>query len=376
MPVLQDIQDAQKRISPFLLQTPSVLSAALSERLEAKVYLKLETMQRTGSFKERGALNRLLLLDDEQKQKGVVTASAGNHAQGVAYHATRLGIRATVFMPQHAPIVKITQTEGYGATVTLVGENFDDAHAAAKQFSKERGSFYLHAFDDDAVIAGQGTIGLELILEVPSIDVVIVPVGGGGLMAGVSTAIKSQHPNIRLIGIEPEALPSIADGLATRCVSRKAKEWFCVNDDEIARAILFLIEKQKIVTEGAGAAGVAALLANKIKELKGKTIVVVVGGGNIDVHLISRVIERGMVESGRLVRLRVTVFDRPGALGALLEAVGRSAANVMAIRHERAFVHTSWDHVQVDLVLETRDRMHIEQVVSMLHHKGFTVWVE
>jgi threonine dehydratase len=399
MITLHDIQEAQERIRAHLLETPCVFSSHLSEKVGARVYLKLENAQRTGSFKERGALNRLLSLSESEKKRGVVTASAGNHAQAVAYHATKLGIVSTIFMPQCTPIIKATRTEGFGANVRFVGENYDDTQQAALEYAVESGAVYVHAYDDDLVIAGQGTLALELMTQIPDLDVMVTPVGGGGLIAGIAMALNALKPSVRVVGVEPGNLMSmksaidahalvslpaaatLADGIRVRRVGHKTyeicsklvHEWAGVSDDEIARAILFLLEEQKTIAEGAGAAGVAALFDGRIKDLKNKTICVVIGGGNIDANLLSQVIERGMIESGRLVKLAINLHDRPGELGELLTQIGKARANVMEVHHERAFGAAIWNDVEVDLVLETRGKKHIAEILSLIRSKGYAV---
>ena len=399
MVTIIDIEKAHERISDFIFKTPCIFSEDLSRSTNASVFLKLDNMQRTGSFKERGALNRLLLLDEQEKSKGVVTASAGNHGQAVAYHASRLKIPVQVFMPLNSPAIKISRTENYGAKVHLIGDSYDDAHQAAQHFSQVSGAFYLHAYNDAAVIAGQGTLALEIKEQLPKVDTVIVPVGGGGLIAGVAVALAVTSPKTQLIGVEPSVMPSmanaiaangpirlpiadtIADGVRVRLVgnltyaicSKVVQKWVSVDDDQIARAILFLLEQQKTIAEGAGAVGVAALLGGQIAPLKNSCICVLVGGGNIDVHTLARVIERGMVESGRLVRLAVKIKDLPGELHSLLETVSCAHANVIEVRHERAFAHTLWSDVEVNLVLETRGRNHVAEILSLMRAKGYVV---
>jgi threonine dehydratase len=399
MVTIVDIEKAHKRISDFIFETPCIFSEDLSKITGASVFLKLDNMQRTGSFKERGALARLLLLDTQERAKGVVTASAGNHGQAVAYHASRLGIPAQVFMPLNSPAIKISRTENYGAKIHLGGDNYDDAHQAALLFAEKTGAFYLHAYDDAAVISGQGTVALEIKKQLPNTDMVIVPVGGGGLISGIAVAMKALSPQTQVIGVEPSVMPSmakaiaakgpvklltahtIADGIRVRLVGKLTyaicahlvSNWISVDDDQIARAILFLLEQQKTCAEGAGAAGVAALLDRKIPSIRNKCICVLVCGGNIDVYTLTRVIERGMVESGRLVRLTVKIKDHPGELQSLLEVISHSQANVLEIRHERAFVHTIWSDVEVNLVLETRGKNHVVEILSLMRTKGYVV---
>lgn len=396
---IQDVKAAYKRISPFILKTPCVYSPSLSLFLKAKIYLKFDHMQYTGSFKERGALNCLLSLSSKQKKRGVVTASAGNHGQAVAFHAARLGIPAHIFMPLNTPYIKVSRTENFGAKVYLTGENYDDAHKAALNLTDKLQAFYLHAYDDNKVIEGQATIALEIADQLSDLDKVVVAVGGGGLISGIATVYSQISPHTQIVGVEPVDLPSmsraiqekrpiklpaaytIADGIRVRKVgqltlaicAKLVHEWVFVDDDQIAKAILFLLEQQKIVCEGAGAAAVAALLERKINKIEGKTVCVVIGGGNIDSNVLTQVIERGMVKSGRLVRLKVKIQDQPGKLNELLEIISKTAANVIEIRHERAFIYALWSDVEVDLVLQTRSENHIVEILSLLKAKGYAV---
>ncbi len=393
---LADIIAARARIQGTVVRTPLSRSAGLSALAGGDVRLKLENLQLTGSFKARGALNRLLQLDDAERKRGVIAASAGNHAQGVAVHAQRLGIAATIVMPVATPLIKVTRTQNFGANVVLHGEGYDDAYARAKELAAEHGYVYVHAYDDDAVMAGQGTIGLEILEDLHDVDDVVVPVGGGGLIGGIGTAIKAQRPQTRIIGVEsslvasmkaalaagkPVQLPAartLAEGIAVGKVGGKnvdvcknvVDDIVTVDDDAIARAILFLLESEKTVAEGAGAAGVAAVLGQKWAT-QGRKIAVVVCGGNIDVNVLSRIIERGLVESGRLTRLSVLVPDRPGALADALAEVARTRANVIEVHHERAFMSGSLGQVRVDLVVETRGTAHVDDLIAALVAKGF-----
>ncbi len=394
-----DIEAARRRLGDAVKVTPCEPSDALSASTGSVVCLKLENLQHTGSFKARGALNRLLLLTPEERAQGVIAASAGNHAQGVAYHAQRLGIRATIVMPVGTPLIKVTRTAGYGAEVIQYGENYDAAFEEATRLVALRNMVYVHAYDDELVMAGQGTIGLELLEQNPYLQVVVVPIGGGGLITGIATAMKEVKPAIRIVGVECTALPSmkraleaghvvelpaartIAEGIAVRKVGAKCleaakrvvDEIVTVDDDEIARAILYLLEREKTVAEGAGAAGVAALLSGRIADVKGKRVCAVVCGGNIDVNVISRIIERGLVESGRLARFAVTVPDRPGALAEMLTRVGALKANVVEVHHERTFNRGALGVVDIDLVVETRGHAHAAELVESLHSAGYVV---
>lgn len=394
---LADIEEARRRIRDQVKVTPCKPSESLSEITGADVWLKLENLQHTGSFKARGALNRLLRLTEEEKRRGVVAASAGNHAQGVAFHATRLGIRATIVMPVATPLVKMTRTAGFGADVKLFGENYDSAFQEAQRLCEERGAVYIPGFDDDDIIAGQGTIGLELLEQNPYLQAIVVPVGGGGLISGVALAMKEVRPSLRIIGVEAAALPSmaaavaqggpvtldpgvtLADGIAVRRVGAKCHEickdlvdeYVTVDDDEIARGILYLLEQEKTVAEGSGATPVAALLAKKISGLQKRKVGLLISGGNIDVNVLSRIIERGLVETGRLARLELSVPDRPGALADMLHCVATAKANVVEVHHERAFMGGPFGRVSVVLVVETRGGSHVEELCSALSAKGY-----
>ena len=396
MLTLADIVAARSRLLGFVVRTPLAHSSSLSVQAGGEVRLKLENLQLTGSFKARGALNRLVTLSVEEKLRGVIAASAGNHAQGVAVHATRLGIKSTIVMPVSTPLIKVTRTQNYGAEVVLHGENYDDAFAKATELAAVHGYVYVHAYDDDLVMAGQGTIGLEILEDFADVDDVVVPIGGGGLIAGIGTAIKAQRPQVRIIGVELGSLPSmkvalaagkpvqlpaartLAEGIAVRLVGQKnvdacknvIDDIVTVEDDEIARAILFLLESEKTVAEGAGAAAVAALLAGRL-QTQGRKMALLVCGGNIDVSVLSRIIERGLVESGRLTRLHVLVPDRPGALADALTEVARTRANVIEVHHDRAFLSGSLGQVRVDLVVETRGTDHVRDLIHALRARGF-----
>ena len=391
------IEEARRRIRDQVKVTPCKLSEGLSELSGADVSLKLENLQHTGSFKARGALNRLLRLSDDEKKRGVVAASAGNHAQGVAFHATRLGIHATIVMPEATPLVKVTKTAGFGAEVKLHGANYDEAYQEACRICEERGAVYIQGFDDDDIIAGQGTLGLELLEQNPYLQAVVVPVGGGGLISGLAVAMKEVRPSLRIIGVESSVLPSmaaaveaggpttldagvtLADGIAVRRVGAKCHalcaqwvdEYVSVDDDEIARGILYLLEQEKTVAEGSGATPVAALLANKIPNLDRKKVALVISGGNIDVNLLSRIIERGLVETGRLTRLELSVPDKPGSLAEMLNCAAAARANVVEVHHERAFMEGPLGRVSVILVVETRGETHVKELLEALARKGY-----
>ena len=394
-----DIEAARKRIGDAVYQTPCAYTKTLSDLTGTRLFLKLENLQMSGSFKERGAANKLLSLGDEERARGVIAASAGNHAQGVAYHARRLGVRAVIVMPTATPLVKVSATRGFGAEVVLHGANYDEAYAEARRIEAAESLTFIHPFDDDAVMAGQGTIGLELVEQNPYLDAVVVAVGGGGLAAGVATAIKETNPRIKVYGVEPKGMPSmklaleagapvtvpasktIADGVAVKTVGARTFE-VCqrylddvvlVDEEEIAEAILLLLEREKTVAEGAGAAPLAALVHQRLPQLVGKKVAAVVCGGNIDVNVIARIIDRGLVKSGRLMRLRVLMPDLPGALSGLLGVLGAQAANVLQILHERTAARYELGHVAVELTLETRGFDHVAEIERAIAEKGYQI---
>jgi threonine dehydratase len=393
-----DIVAARARLAAVVAATPCAYSETLSVMTGSRVFVKLENLQVTGSFKERGAANLLLQLGAAERRRGVIAASAGNHALAVALHAARVGIAAVVVMPEWAPLGKVTAARRHGAEVILAGENYDAAYARAKEIEAERDLVFVHPFDDPRVIAGQGTIGLEILEQVPGLDAVVVPVGGGGLIGGIGLAVKTERPRVRVIGVQAEEMPSmkaalaagqrvtvpaattIADGIAVRragehtfdLVRRYVDDIVSVDEEEIANAILLLLEIEKTVAEGAGAVSLAALV-NKRVALEGKTVAVVLSGGNIDVNLIARIIERGLVKDGRLVRLRVTLRDRPGALAQLTGLVAQGRANVLHIHHDRAFSRTRVGESEVELTLETSGRDQIETITRHLRQAGYAV---
>lgn len=395
---LKHIQQARERIAKSIRDTPCQLSESLSELCGARVHVKFENLQATGSFKERGAANKLLQLSAEERKRGVVTASAGNHGLGVAYQAKKLAMPATVVMPKGAPLIKQVNVRRLGGTVLLHGDSYEQAVAKGRQIERDEKKVYVHGFDDPDVIAGQGTLGLELAAEVPELEAVIVPVGGGGLIAGVGVAIKALKPAVKVIGVEPqrcasmtgalkagkpvsvEAKPTIADGLAVNRVGdvplglakSVLDEMVMVSEEEIARAILVLLETEKTVVEGAGAAGLAALLAEKVK-LRGKTVALPLCGGNIDVNMMANIIERGLAKDGRLVWLRTFVSDKPGALAAVSRVIADSGASVKDVFHNRAFGRVEPGGVEIHWVLETRSHEHIAELVMRLREKNIQV---
>ncbi|MHB8416886.1 MAG: threonine ammonia-lyase [Myxococcales bacterium] len=395
---LADVERARERLRGELVLTPCRKTIWLSKLAGCDVFLKLESLQATGSFKERGALNRLLLLDPAERARGVISASAGNHAQGVAYHAGRLGISATICMPEGTPLVKAASTRAYGARVVLHGANYDEAYEEARRLQEQEGCVFVHPFDDDAVIAGQGTIGLELLEQLPDLDQVFVAVGGGGLIGGMALALKEKKPQVRVVGVEPRAIPSmqaslaagqrvtvdaastIADGIACRTVGertlplarRYVDDMITVGEEEIASALLLLLEREKTVAEGAGAAPLAGLLQQRAATA-GKRVVLVLSGGNIDVNLIARVIERGLVKAGRLVRLVIKISDRPGSLARLTAAIAEQRANVIEIFHNRTSSRSALGEALVEVTLETRGPDHIEELRRFLSERGYEV---
>ena len=403
MVTLKDIEEARGRIQDGIERTPCPRSKYFSELLDLnEVYFKLENLQRTGSFKERGALNKLLTLTPEERARGVIAASAGNHAQGVAFHAGKLGIKATIVMPEQTPLIKVTSTRGYGAKVVLHGANFDEAYAEALRIQQRENQVFIHPFNDPYIIAGQGTIGLELLEQVPNLEVVVMPIGGGGMTSGVACALKSLNPKITIIGVQAASVASmkasidaghileippgttVADGIAVRkpgahtfeAIRAFVDRIVTVEEEEIASAILQLLEREKTVAEGAGAVAVAALLNGKVPEARGRIVGVVISGGIIDVNLISRIIERGLVKDGRLVRLRVNVPDRPGSLARFITSVGEQGANVVEIHHNRTFARAALGQVEVDVTLETRGQPHVLELIEFLRQKGWAVKVE
>lgn len=393
---LSDIEAARVRIAGRVRTTPCARSRFLSEATGANVFLKMENLQLMGSFKERGACNRLLQLTPEERRRGVIAASAGNHALGVAYHARALGVPATIVMPRTSPLVKVMDTRALGATVEQVAGGYDDAFEVATRRARDRGLVVIHAFDDPHVLAGQGTLGLEILEQVPTVEAVLTAVGGGGLVAGVATAVKATRPTVRLIGVQTEAMPAmqaalrdghpvriettrtIADGIAVglvgalpfAAVTRLVDEVVTVDDEEIAEAILTLLEKEKTVAEGAGAAPLAALIHRELG-LVGQTVVVVVGGGNIDVNVLSRIIDRGLVKSGRIMRTRLMLPDRPGSLAQLLAIVAEREANILSVDHDRSAARLEMDQTYVDIQAETRGFDHVTEILDALRAHGF-----
>lgn len=385
------IEAAADRIRSSIYESPLMHSKMLSRLTGNSVFLKLENLQMTGAFKERGALNRILTLTDEERRQGVIAASAGNHGQGVAYHATQRGIPAQIWMPRLTPLIKLSATRAYGADVVLHGDNYDEACEAAIERSVQRKAVFIHPFDDDEVIAGQGTIGLELLRQNPALDVIVVPVGGGGLIGGIGCAVKECSARVEVIGVQTARLPSmqaalqqqgpvdlpakstLADGIAVRragqrtlpLVSRYVDRIVTVDEDDIAAAILMLLEGEKTVAEGAGAVALAAVLQAKTGH-RGKNIAVLVSGGNLDVNLLARIIEQGMVRDGRRLRLRVLLPDYPGALEGLTAVISKARANIVETSYNRAHYGVSLNEAAIDITMETRGRDHASELLAAL----------
>jgi threonine dehydratase len=393
---LAEIHAAMGRIRDSIYLSPCARSEDMSQLTGNSVYLKLDNLQRTGAFKERGALNKLLTLTEQERSRGVIAASAGNHAQGLAYHAGRHGIRAQIVMPLTTPLIKVSATKGYGAEVVLHGANYDEACEEAIRRSEQSGMTFVHPFDDEVVIAGQGTMGLEILQQVPDIEAIVAPIGGGGLIAGVACAVKETNPHVRVIGVQPARLPSmkvaiaeghpvtlspaatIADGIAVRragektlpLVQKYVDDIVTVDEEEIANAVLLLLEREKTLAEGAGAAAIAALINHKTS-LSGKKVAVLVCGGNIDVSLLSRIMERGLVKDGRLVRLRVHLPDYPGALHRLTGILAQHRANIVETSYDRAYYGVNLGDTAIDITMETRGPDHIAELLSALSANGY-----
>jgi len=393
-----DVEEARERIKDQIYLSPFPQSETISRMSSNRVFFKLENLQLTGSFKERGALNRLLTLTAEEGKRGVIAASAGNHGMAVAYHSRRLNIASTIVMPTSAPLIKVTRVRQYGAESVLHGSDYDGAYTEAVRLSQEKQLTFISAFDDPWIVAGQGTIGLELYEQNPDLDAVIVPVGGGGLIAGVALVLKTLLPRVRVIGVQSEALPSmkaalergapaklpaattIADGIAVRAVGAMpfelvknyVDEIVTVSEAEIANAVLVLLEVEKTVAEGAAAVPLAALLNKKVS-LAGKNVGVIVSGGNIDMNLISRIIETGLIQDGRLGRFAVVISDRPGSLARLAQRVADLGANILQIDHSRGFGEMAIGETEVELILETAGAEHIQRIYDTLSSDKFKI---
>jgi threonine dehydratase len=399
MPSLTDVRSARERIRDAVVLTPLVRATGLEDQLIAALHIKLESLQRTGSFKDRGALNRLLDLSAEEKTRGVVTASAGNHAQAVAYHGARLGIPVEVVMPEHTPLIKVANTRRFGAGVRFHGATLSESMVEAHRIEKEERRVLVHAYDDERVIAGQGTIGLELLEQLPDVKIVVVPIGGGGLISGIAVAMKEQRPEVRIVGVEASAAASalasrragrivaiesadtIADGIAVKrpgdltfpLIERYVDDIVAVDEVEIAGAVHMLLERQKLLAEGAGAVALAALTTGRIAVHRGESVVAILSGGNIDLNLAGRIVDRGLVGDGRLARLAVTVPDRPGSLAMLTRLVAEAGANVLEVVHGRAFADISVRDVEIVMLLETRGTEHTNAIMKVLDDHGVAV---
>jgi threonine dehydratase len=395
-PTIDDIRAAAERIKGAVIRTPMLVSRTLSDIIGAEVWLKFENLQFTAAYKERGALNKLLQLSSDERQRGVIAASAGNHAQAVAYHARRLGIPATIVMPESTPTVKVTQTEGHGATVVLYGGMFDDAYAKARELALEQGYVFVHPFDDPKIIAGAGTVALEMLEDAPGLETIVVPIGGGGLMSGVSIAARALKPEIQLIGVEAELYPSmkcaiqdchmplggdtLAEGIAvkqpgeltSRILKDLADDVVLVPERELERAVAMLVGIEKTVVEGAGAAGIAAMLADPAR-FRGKKVATLLCGGNIDTHLLANVLVRDLVRQGRIARLRVAAQDQPGALAAITRQVFEAGGNIIEVKHSRIFTRLPAKDTVIEVECEARDPQTIDDVVARLERAGFTV---
>ena len=396
---LSDIEDARRVLRDIILATPMISDARLSREIGASSHLKAESLQMGGSFKIRGAFNKISRLTDEEKNRGVIAASAGNHAQGVALAAALNNIRSKIVLPEFAPLTKIIATKSFGGEVVLHGNTFDEAVSYSRELQKKHGYTYVHAFDDELVIAGQGTIGLEIVESLPNVTVVVVPIGGGGMISGIATAVKSLRPNARVIGVQAENAawvnPSlraghavmaemgqtIADGIAVKSpgrltlpiIQQYVDEVVEVSEEEIARAIYFCVQNNRLVVEGAGAAGLAALLAKKVDVLPDDTVCAVLCGGNIDANLLARVLEQVLVRQGRYIMLKLLVLDRPGMLATLLNKVAETRANVIEVFHRRAMWLAPLGRVGIEMLLEVRDNDHARDVQTHLEAAGYHV---
>jgi threonine dehydratase len=399
MITLKDVERAAATLAGQVANTPCLHSRTLSELTGAAIYLKFENHQFTASFKERGALNRLMALAPDERRRGVIAASAGNHAQGVAHHAQRLGIPATIVMPQFTPQVKVARTRAFGAEVVLTGENFDAARAYAHTLGEQRNLVFIHPYDDPLVMAGQGTVALEMLAAVPVLDALVVPIGGGGLIAGMASAAKALRPDLQVIGVQSRRFPSmqcaltgatpvfgastIADGIAVKTpgtltlpvIRERVDEVLLVDEGDIERAILMLLEIEKTVVEGAGAAGLAAVLADPAR-FRGRRVGLVLCGGNIDPLTLASIIARGLVRSGRLARVAVELDDRPGALARATAAIAAAGTNIEEVHHQRAFTQVAVQSAEVLFVIQTRDHAHLAETVAALSAAGFRARVE
>lgn len=393
---IDDVRAAHARIGGSIVRTPTLLSRTLSQLTGADVYLKFENLQFTAAYKERGALNRLLLLGEDARKQGVIAASAGNHAQGLAYHGARLGVPVTIVMPRTTPTVKVMQTEGHGATVVLHGEKYDDAYAHARTMEKQRGLTFVHPFDEPDVIAGQGTVALEMLEDAPDIDTLVIPIGGGGLFSGMATAARAIKPDIALFGVQAELYPSmydyiknadlpcdgdtLAEGIAVRdpgLLTRRFVEAYCddillVSERALEQAVSLLLQIEKTVAEGAGAAGLSALMAHK-ERFAGRKVGLILCGGNIDTRLLANVLLRDLARSGRLARLRIRLQDRAGALFHVARIFDEQQVNIIEVSHQRVFTNLPAKGLITDIECETRDGAHLERLMAALEAGGYEV---
>jgi len=399
---LSKIVEARKRVSKIVNKTPFVFAPLLSEMVDTNVYLKKENLQLTGAYKIRGAYNKIASLSEEDRSRGVVAASAGNHAQGVGYSAREFGIKATIIMPEATPLLKVTGTKDLGAEVILHGDNYDEAYAYALEYAKDNNLVFIHPFEDETVIAGQGTVALEMLDMVNDLDFVVVPIGGGGLISGAASAIKQLDPKIKVIGvtacgasavydsfkakkvINSTSVRTIADGIAVRDVSEEnfkhilecVDEVVQVDDEEIANAILFLLERQKLVVEGGGAASIAAIMHKKFDYKSDSKIGAVLSGGNIDVQMLSVIIEKGLIKSHRKMKLLITLIDKPGALMGLTDTLRVANANIIEIDYDRTSTKLSYGDAKITIVLETKGEVHQKKIMQMLQNRGYEVQIE
>jgi threonine dehydratase len=399
---LSNIVQAKRRVSKVVNKTPFVYAPLLSKEVKANIYLKKENLQLTGAYKIRGAYNKIATLSEEERAKGVVAASAGNHAQGVAYSAREFGIKATIIMPEATPLLKVTGTKDLGAEVLLHGDNYDEAYSYALKYANENNLTFIHPFEDEEVIAGQGTVALEMLDEINDLDYIVVPIGGGGLISGIASAVKQLDPKIKVIGvvslgapamynsfkakkvINSKSVRTIADGIAVRDVSENnlkhilecVDKIVTVDDEEVANAILFLLERQKLVVEGGGAASVAAIMHNKFDFTSEAKIGAILSGGNIDVQMLSVIIEKGLIKSHRKMKLLITLIDKPGALMGLTDTLRVANANIIEIDYDRTSTKLSYGDAKITIVIETKGKEHQEFVMTKLTQNGYEAQVE